>query len=297
MILLPWYSRGIDFSNPKKKGRFKRIMLDTARLQEFYMDGSRLNDMAREFKVSKATVVRHLKFLIPDFLKKNRGRTGNLKAPFNKEIIKLYTNDHMSTSQIGRLMQCSDEKVRRHLLKCGVEMRNTGFKNPLLYHPKSLNRKTGKTYPIGNLEEFNKKQSTWNQIPSFMGRKVAIAQGFRLCFPDELGGLPYTEEEHQVYDIESKEVSGKPEVKMPQEKQELPAPVTEEPVAEEPSLKVKRIVEIANLVGKLSEKLQKEFANKLGTEYSVESINELTIEQADEIIAKLKGVFKAKNEK
>ena len=43
-----------------------------------------------------------------------------------------------------------------------------------------------------NLNEFNKKQSTWNQIPSFMGRKVAIAQGFRLCFPDELGGLPYT---------------------------------------------------------------------------------------------------------
>ena len=148
-----------------------------------------------------------------------------------------------------------------------------------------------------NLEEFNKKQSTWNQIPSFMGRKVAIAQGFRLCFPDELGGLPYTEEEHQVYDIESKEVSGKPEVKMPQEKQELPAPVTEEPIAEEPSPKVKRIVEIAKLVGKLSEKLQKEFANKLGTEYSVESINELIIEQADEIIAKLKGVFKAKNEK
>ena len=156
MILLPWYSRGIDFSNQKKKGRFKRIMLDTARLQEFYMDGSRLNDMAREFKVSKATVVRHLKFLIPDFLKKNRGRTGNLKAPFNKEIIKLYTNDHMSTSQIAREMKCSAEKVRKHLLKCGVEMRTIGFKNPLSYHPKRLNRKTGKTYPIDNLEEFNK---------------------------------------------------------------------------------------------------------------------------------------------
>src|SRR3990167_818595 len=67
-----------------------------------------------------------------------------------------------------------------------------------------------------NLGEFNKKQSTWNQIPSFMGRKVAIAQGFRLCFPDELGGLPYTEEEHQVYDIEGKETNMKPEVRIPQ---------------------------------------------------------------------------------
>jgi phage recombination protein Bet len=77
-----------------------------------------------------------------------------------------------------------------------------------------------------NLAEFNKKQSTWNQIPSFMGRKVAIAQGFRLCFPDELGGLPYTEEEHQVYDIEA-EPQGKPEVKMPQEK--LPVPEVDTP--------------------------------------------------------------------
>jgi len=66
-----------------------------------------------------------------------------------------------------------------------------------------------------NLDEFNKKQSTWKQIPSFMGRKVAIAQGFRLCFPDELGGLPYTEEEHQVYDINHEQPNIKPEVQMP----------------------------------------------------------------------------------
>lgn len=142
-----------------------------------------------------------------------------------------------------------------------------------------------------NLTEFNKKQSTWNQMPSFMGRKVAIAQGFRLCFPDELGGLPYTDEEHQVYDIEAKEISGKPEVKMPQEK--LPEPVAqaaEEPIPENP--KVKKIVEIAELVNKLSEKQREKFTNKLGSDYSVESINELTVEQCDDVIAKLKMVTK-----
>lgn len=37
--------------------------------------------------------------------------------------------------------------------------------------------------------------SVWQKMPSFMLRKVAIAQGFRLCFPDELGGLPYTSDE------------------------------------------------------------------------------------------------------
>jgi len=76
-----------------------------------------------------------------------------------------------------------------------------------------------------NLNEFDKKQSTWKQIPSFMGRKVAIAQGFRLAFPDELGGMPYTEEEHQVYDIDVEPQNVKPEVSMPKE---LPAPVNGE---------------------------------------------------------------------
>lgn len=37
--------------------------------------------------------------------------------------------------------------------------------------------------------------SIWAKMPSFMLRKVAIAQGFRLCFPDELGGMPYTADE------------------------------------------------------------------------------------------------------
>ena len=44
-------------------------------------------------------------------------------------------------------------------------------------------------------DEFNKQQSTWSAMPGFMLKKVAIAQGFRIAFPDELGGLPYTNEE------------------------------------------------------------------------------------------------------
>ena len=37
--------------------------------------------------------------------------------------------------------------------------------------------------------------SMWAKMGSFMLRKVCIAQGFRLCFPDELGGMPYTPDE------------------------------------------------------------------------------------------------------
>ena len=35
----------------------------------------------------------------------------------------------------------------------------------------------------------------WGKQPRFMLKKVAIAQGFRLCFSDELGGMPYTSDE------------------------------------------------------------------------------------------------------
>ena len=35
----------------------------------------------------------------------------------------------------------------------------------------------------------------WKKMPSHMLRKVAISQGFRMCFPDELGGMPYTDDE------------------------------------------------------------------------------------------------------
>lgn len=37
--------------------------------------------------------------------------------------------------------------------------------------------------------------SAWTKMPRFMLKKVAIAQGFRLCFADELGGMPYTNDE------------------------------------------------------------------------------------------------------
>ena len=35
----------------------------------------------------------------------------------------------------------------------------------------------------------------WREKPITMIKKVAMSQGFRLCFSDELGGLPYTKEE------------------------------------------------------------------------------------------------------
>lgn len=44
-------------------------------------------------------------------------------------------------------------------------------------------------------KEFDKGWANWKTMPRFMLKKVAIAQAFRLVFPKELGGIPYTSEE------------------------------------------------------------------------------------------------------
>jgi phage recombination protein Bet len=46
--------------------------------------------------------------------------------------------------------------------------------------------------------QYNKNglpNAIWAKQPRFMTKKVAIGQAFRLCFPDDLGGMPYEETE------------------------------------------------------------------------------------------------------
>lgn len=50
------------------------------------------------------------------------------------------------------------------------------------------------------LSDVDKGQSTWNSQKRFQLRKCCIAQGFRLAFPEVLGGMPYTTDELAVID-------------------------------------------------------------------------------------------------
>lgn len=50
------------------------------------------------------------------------------------------------------------------------------------------------------LQEAKGAGPMWTKAPRMMLKKVAIGQGFRLCFPDELGGLPYLPEEIDAQD-------------------------------------------------------------------------------------------------
>lgn len=45
------------------------------------------------------------------------------------------------------------------------------------------------------LDEYYQDNEMWGSKPRTMLKKVAIAQAFRLAFPDEMGGMPYTRDE------------------------------------------------------------------------------------------------------
>lgn len=45
------------------------------------------------------------------------------------------------------------------------------------------------------LGEYKEDNRMWREKPMTMLKKVAMAQGFRLAFPDEMGGMPYAAEE------------------------------------------------------------------------------------------------------
>ena len=46
-----------------------------------------------------------------------------------------------------------------------------------------------------NKNKNGEPNAIWKKQPIFMTKKVAIAQGFRLCFSDEFNGMPYTNDE------------------------------------------------------------------------------------------------------
>lgn len=65
------------------------------------------------------------------------------------------------------------------------------FRHTALYEEcvqKTFDKKTGQERP----------NKVWQKMPTLMTRKVAEAQAFRLCFPDELGGMPYSDDEMGV---------------------------------------------------------------------------------------------------
>lgn len=94
------------------------------------------------------------------------------------------------------------EEPQRSTMKAIITIHRKDFATPFIhevyfseYFKTKLNFQTQKQ----ELTEF------WRDKPITMIKKVAIGQGFRLCFPNDLGGLPYLKEELGVN--EEKEIN------------------------------------------------------------------------------------------
>lgn len=77
-------------------------------------------------------------------------------------------------------------------LKAVVEIQRKDWKNPFVhevYWNEAVQRRSD-----GSVYDF------WERMPKFQLKKVAISQGFRLCFSDEIGGIPYDSAELPIQD-------------------------------------------------------------------------------------------------
>jgi len=100
--------------------------------------------------------------------------------------------------------------------------------------------------------EFDTGKSTWLKRPGFMCKKTNIGQGFRLCFPDELGGLPYLPEE--IPDT-SEFVPPKDEIIIEESPNDV---IVEKPVKKAPKTEEEEFIEIADAIEEEEEKEKKE---------------------------------------
>lgn len=57
------------------------------------------------------------------------------------------------------------------------------------------------------LSEYHQHNKMWNEKPITMLKKVAEAQAFRKCFTEDLGGLPYTDDELPTEEKQLKDVT------------------------------------------------------------------------------------------
>ena len=102
-----------------------------------------------------------------------------------------------------------------------------------------------------------KPNAVWQKQPLFMTRKVAIAQAFRLCFSDEFGGMPYTNDEMGVDAPKERDIT-----------HEATATVTDE-VPEAPVAEVKNEPKPANAARQLETLLTKYESQLSGKPYGL----------------------------
>jgi phage recombination protein Bet len=113
--------------------------------------------------------------------------------PFKREIyLVAYGNQHNIIVGYETYLKRAERHGQLDGWKCTTEGEGESLKAIVEVYRKD------RKYPVIHevlAKEFNSGQASWKKMPHFMLKKVAIAQAFRLAFPDDMSGLPYTEEE------------------------------------------------------------------------------------------------------
>lgn len=83
----------------------------------------------------------------------------------------------------------------------------------------------------------------WKEKPKTMLKKVAISQGLRFAFPDELAGLPYVREEFNSEEVIDVKLNGKPAIREPEAIEEAKPEAKSLPADAKPNKGMPPIVE------------------------------------------------------
>ncbi|WP_457628378.1 RecT family recombinase, partial [Persephonella sp.] len=123
------------------------------------------------------------------------------------------------------------------------------------------------------MQEARQKSPTWDKMPAFMLRKVAIAQGFRLAFPEETAELPYEEAEVPA--------NGFYQQQTPQSEEVVEPEIPDEPKVE--FITDRQLKALHAIAKKKNVDIKQVIADK----YGLTSTKDLTKEQASELIDEL----------
>ncbi|MBA7465148.1 hypothetical protein ES707_00310 [subsurface metagenome] len=152
-------------------------------------------------------------------------------------------------------------------------------------------------------EEYVKKKKDgsvtkfWAKMPKTMIRKVAVSQGYRLTFPDEMGDLPYIVEEiEHVREQEMPDASERftEETEESKEKEEKA-----DARAEKKDISNYQVTEISRLEVKLVDRyaLDPEDLLKQQLNFADKKVSDFSLNEADEWISILTKLLKSEMEK
>jgi len=135
------------------------------------------------------------------------GETFSIIVGYETYIKRAERSGRLSGWNVTTVGQLNQANLAASDIKAIITIHRKDFEHPFV-HEVYFVEYAQKTRD-GSLNKF------WREKPLTMIKKVAIAQGFRMCFSDELGGMPYTADEIGADTVETNYVPMDPDSSTP----------------------------------------------------------------------------------